>query len=155
MITIFIPLVPQGQMRARHSRPRITRRGKAAGGMTYKAEKQKTREAEIFRCLARYVPEKPITGPVELTVVAWMPVPKSWTKARREDAVAGRILPDVTPDLSNMVKMIEDCLQGVFIRGRKGTRVQVIIDDDKQVCSLIAKKGYATHPHWTVGIREL
>ncbi|MCL1789899.1 MAG: RusA family crossover junction endodeoxyribonuclease [Peptococcaceae bacterium] len=55
----------------------------------------------------------PLDGPVVLGVAVYRPIPKSWAKKKRLDAIKGRIKPTSRPDLGNYIKGIEDALNGV------------------------------------------
>jgi Holliday junction resolvase RusA-like endonuclease len=98
-----IPLPPAGQMR-----PRATIRGKHAG--VYKAAKQRGRERDMETLLAPYRPASPLLGPLWLGIKVYYPLPKRKSKAWYEAARAGRHRPTVKPDLSNLIKHVEDCL---------------------------------------------
>ena len=77
---------------------------------------------QIARLTMRSRP--PITGPIEMTVVAYLPRPKSVTRA----------LPwkQGTGDVDNYSKTAQDALNGIaFI-------------DDAQICRLVSEKRYGT-----------
>lgn len=132
MIELSIPLTPTGQMRPRH-----TRQGRA-----YKDKKQITREAQIAGYIVEQAGGKWIDGPVRMDLIAKMPIPKSWSKKKKAEAMAGGIWPDKKPDLSNIIKQIEDVAQGL------------LFDDDKQICEITARKEYSTKPRWIVKLRQ-
>ena len=56
----------------------------------------------------------PTTRPVRLTLVIYRGVPKSWSRRKRADAIADKIRPTTKPDVSNILKGIEDALNGVW-----------------------------------------
>ena len=56
----------------------------------------------------------PTTRPVRLTLVIYRGVPKSWSRRKRADAIADKIRPTTKPDVSNVLKGIEDALSGVW-----------------------------------------
>jgi Holliday junction resolvase RusA-like endonuclease len=98
---------------------------------------------------------EPLGGPLRLTVTAWLPMPTSIPKKRRETA-----LPTKRPDLSNFVKQVEDALNHyAFV-------------DDAQIVTTISRKRYVgtlrdngfvpglsmariTSPCWEVGLDEI
>jgi Holliday junction resolvase RusA-like endonuclease len=41
-------------------------------------------------------------------------VPQSWSRRKRADAIADKIRPKTKPDVSNILKGIEDALNGVW-----------------------------------------
>jgi len=72
----------------------------------------------------------PTGAAVHLIVEAVLPIPASWSKSKRTAALLGGIRPKGKPDLSNIVKAIEDGCNGV------------IYMDDSQICSMTALKRY-------------
>ncbi len=64
---------------------------------------------------------EPMTGPVSLTAIFFMPKPKSVTRA----------LPSVKPDLDKLIRAIGD----------SATKAGVIADDS-QICEIVAHKVY-------------
>jgi Holliday junction resolvase RusA-like endonuclease len=54
----------------------------------------------------------PFAGPVTMALEARFPVPTSWSKKRRQQALVGALRPVVTPDLTN-IACITDGLNGV------------------------------------------
>lgn len=84
----------------------------------------------------------PLQGAVVLTVRALLPIPSSWSRARREAAARGLIAPTAKPDTDNYAKAIADALNGVAYR------------DDAQVVDLIARKRYALEPAIEVVVEE-
>ena len=66
-------------------------------------------------------------------IVAFMEIPKSWSKVKRLEAEYGAILPTTKPDIDNIIKSALDGLEGV------------VYYSDNQVTSVDAKKVYC-HP---------
>lgn len=85
---------------------------------------------------------KPLDGPVRLFVMAWMPIPASWSKKRQKAAIDGLVMPTVKPDLDNIVKSIKDGMNGVAWM------------DDSQVVSLVSNKGYSDRPRVEVSFER-
>lgn len=54
-----------------------------------------------------------MSGPVELKLQIFLPIPKSWTKRKKEQARLGLIVPTKKPDSSNVLKAVEDGFTGV------------------------------------------
>ena len=54
--------------------------------------------------------KKTIEGPVKFSMVAIFPIPKDWNKAKRQDAIDGKVLHKVQPDMTNLLKATEDSL---------------------------------------------
>lgn len=67
---------------------------------------------------------------VSVAVHAFFPVPKSYSKKRREDCLERVLRPDKKPDMDNILKVVLDALNGVAYV------------DDKQVVELIGRKYY-------------
>lgn len=124
--------------------PRAQMRPRFSGNVAYKHKSQKSREAELDALLAGFRPKKPLAGPVCLEFAAFMPVPKSAGKKKREDMLAGRIAPTAKPDLDNLAKQLKDAMT------RAG-----FWHDDRQVVLLLCLKKYAENPRWQVNVREL
>lgn len=139
MISLYVPIIPVGQMRARHG----VRHGHAH---TFKAPQQRRAEETLTAYLAQHQPEAPLDGPVVLGVRAYLPIPKSKPRKWREEAQAGRIRPTVKPDLDNLLKHVKDCLT----QCRYWT-------DDRMVVGYLPGTGkyYGTLPRWEITIVPL
>ena len=122
-----IPGKPQGKGRARAT---------ARGGFARMYTPKKTVDymnAVKAAFLKAYPGHKPWDGPVMLGVKAYFDVPKSWSKARRRQAEAIFMQHIAKPDLSNIVKGIEDALNGA------------VYVDDSQICRYATSyKKYST-----------
>jgi Holliday junction resolvase RusA-like endonuclease len=81
-------------------------------------------------------------GPLELTVDAYFKIPASWPKAKRADALAGRIRPTSKPDWDNIGKLASDALNGV------------VWLDDSQIVSASTQKFYAGDPSTVITVRS-
>jgi Holliday junction resolvase RusA-like endonuclease len=81
--------------------------------------------------------------PMQLQLSAYYPIPKSWSKKKRQLAVDGEIYPQVKPDLDNVMKAILDALNGV------------VYADDSQVINMVATKRYSTDPRIEVYVHEV
>lgn len=77
----------------------------------------------------------PLTCGVAFGVDVVLPIPKSWPKADKAAALAGIKLATSKPDLSNVVKAVEDGLNGV-----------VWGDDSQIVRYLPSQKRYGLEP---------
>lgn len=83
----------------------------------------------------------PCTGPVSMHIVAVFAVPKSWPKARREDALAGLVVPTGKPDWDNVGKGVSDALNGI------------VYEDDAQVVDGRVVKRFGPNPCVLVEVR--
>lgn len=68
-----------------------------------------------------------------------MPIPKSWPKKRRADALAGRVAPTGKPDVDNLLKTV-DALNGV------------VWADDAQVADARVRKVFSEKPALNIRI---
>jgi Holliday junction resolvase RusA-like endonuclease len=59
-------------------------------------------------------PEAPVTGAVLLSVRIYRAIPKSMPRYKREAALAGKLRPTTRPDVSNVLKGVEDALKGLW-----------------------------------------
>jgi Holliday junction resolvase RusA-like endonuclease len=76
---------------------------------------------------------EPLTCRVLLAFQFYFPVPKSASKAKKQAMLLGDIIP-TKRDVSNCVKLYEDCLK------------KIVIEDDRQVEFLCARKLYSEKP---------
>lgn len=76
----------------------------------------------------------PLEGAVRLCVMAYFPIPASWSLKRQNAALDGLEHVAKKPDLDNVVKAVKDGMNGVAWR------------DDCQVVSLVANKEYSDRP---------
>ena len=85
-----------------------------------------------------------IENAVCMTVVAYMPIPKSTTKKEKELIANGRVQPRKKPDIDNIIKVVMDGLNGIAY------------EDDKQVIAVTGVKRYALHcePHISVKLTD-
>jgi Holliday junction resolvase RusA-like endonuclease len=110
---------------------------------TYKHPEQSRYEAQVAALLAQHRPDAPLDGPLSLSVTAYLPIPKSKPKRWQAAALAGEIWPTGKPDCSNILKNIEDIMNGVFWR------------DDAQIVGVQAFKRYSDSPRWEIEIEAV
>ena len=118
---------PQGK-----GRPRFTRTGKA-----YTPDKTREYESRIQAAAWKAMQEAKLDMTerfVSVEIIAFMEIPKSWSKVKRMEAEYGALQHTTKPDLDNIIKAALD-----------GISSGKIIMDDKQVTSIKAKKMYC-HP---------
>lgn len=121
------------------ARPRFTK-----NGHTYTPDKTRAYE-EIVRVWAIRAMhgKKMLTGPISLSVTAFFPIPKYFTKAIREKAMAGKLLHQKKPDWDNVGKIVSDALNGL------------VYTDDAQVSHAIVEKRYSDKPRVELVIKQL
>lgn len=135
MIRFTIPLEPVGQMRARH-----TSAGKFS--RTYKAKQQQSAENRLLAFAVEHRPAEPMDGPLEVTIDAYMPIPKSFSRMKRQMAMDGELRPTKRPDADNIAKHLLDCFNGIFWT------------DDKNIVGLMVRKFYSDTTRWEVEIKQ-
>lgn len=139
LITFTVPIVPKGQMRAKHAR---------VGGFTraYKDPRQAAEEQTLLSHLVRFQPERPFEGQLLLGVRAYLPIPASKPKKWKAAALAGGIRPTCKPDMDNLLKHVKDCLT-----------MQRFWPDDRFVVGYLAGTGkyYSDRPRWEIAIAAL
>ena len=129
-----VPGPPQGKARAR-----VVNHGGRAH--SYTPQKTALYERLVAGCYNFAHPgAKRLTGPVELKITAFYPIPQSWPIAKKGKALAEMILPTVKPDTDNIAKSVCDALNGAAW------------DDDKQVTLLEVVKKYGAEPRVEVEI---
>jgi len=120
-------------------RPRaFARNGKVR---TYSPSRTDQAERDFIALADPHAPERPFVGPVSLSVRFVFPVPASWSRTKRERAWFHLS----RPDLSNVVKAVEDGLN----RSGRWWR------DDSQIARLCVEKVYGPAPQIEVEIQEL
>jgi Holliday junction resolvase RusA-like endonuclease len=147
IIRIAIPLVPQGKMR---HRSRIVKGYNAHGNhpepyiQTYSNPKQKAHLFYLRRYLQRAWGKDPSFNPFKIGLVCFMPIPQSKPIWWKELALKGLIQPTTKPDLSNIIKLVEDVANGVIWK-----------DDSQIVGFLQMDKFYSLTPKYVLSIKEL
>lgn len=120
MVYFFVPGKVQGK-----ARPRFSHRS----GTVYTPGKTKSYERQIAE--AYEAQSGPcFEGAVMVIIEAVFSIPKSWTRAKKADAAAGKLVPG-KPDIDNILKVVLDGLNGIAY------------EDDKQVVMTQCKKVYA------------
>lgn len=119
-------------------RPRFTRQGRAY-------TPAKTAKYENLVSLAfsqKYPNHVPFEGPIEMRMIAYFSIPKSWSKKKAEQARLNKIWPTKKPDTDNIAK-VKDALNGIAFH-----------DDSQVVIESIIKK-YAETPKLAISIKEI
>mgnify|MGYP001248527504 CR=1 FL=1 len=126
MVWLTIPGEPQGK-----GRHRAVRRGDHIA--TYTPRKTKDYEDEVRFCYRQAYGDRmafAVDEPISATIVAAFGIPKSSSKKRKVEMMAGRGLPTKKPDTDNIAKIVLDALNGLAY------------PDDKQVVELHVIKEY-------------
>ena len=123
-------------------RPRFSRQG---GFMrAYDPDKSREYKKYVRLVAAQDAPAVPVTGAVVLSLKIYRAVPKSMSKRKREAALAGKLRPTTKPDVSNVLKGVEDALKGVWY-----------VDDSQIVGYGALGKWYAERPRIEIVMQEL
>ena len=122
-------------------RPRFARRGNFVS--TYTPQKTKSYEDEI-RMMAKAAmgSNELLDTPVTVAIYIRVGIPKSFSKQKRKDALAGILKPTKKPDLDNVAKCFLDSMN------------EIVYLDDKQVVNLHVTKVYAETPAVEVMVKE-
>lgn len=129
-----IPGKPMGKQR-----PRVLR-----NGISYTPKETVNYEVFVKGCYCEKYPGAELfKGPVRMTILVYMPIPKSTSKKKRKAMLVGKIRPTKKPDWDNVGKIITDALNGIAY------------DDDKQIVSCLVQKFYSDAPMVYVKIQEL
>jgi len=87
---------------------------------------------------------RPFDEPLRMDIEAQFEIPPSWSRRRREGALRGDERPAKKPDLSNILKQIEDAFNGIIFR-----------DDALIVEYGRARKVYSDQPKVVVTIQPI
>lgn len=87
--------------------------------------------------------QKPLLGPLMVTVTAFMGIPPSWPHSARMTALGGLIRPTRKPDWDNVGKIAADALNGIAYV------------DDSQIVTATVSKVYAATPALRIEIEPV
>lgn len=136
MIVIQIPGVPVGK-----GRPRFARRG--AFVQTYSPEKTQNYEAVVrMAAMDAMQGRPPLDVPLRVNLDIVMPVPASFSRKKRDAALADDIRPTTKPDVDNVMKGVLDAMNSI------------VWVDDKQIVSGTFEKRYGLTPCVIVTVTE-
>lgn len=128
--------VPKAKGRHRH---RATAGGKV---FTHPDKNTVAAEQDFGLQSLQHRPAKPHTGELGIRIDAFMPVPKSMPKYKRELALARKLRPGKKPDPDNLLKLVCDALQGIYY------------ENDSQFVGKNIEKWYSDRPRWRVRLYE-
>ncbi|MGH2080234.1 RusA family crossover junction endodeoxyribonuclease [Aerococcus urinaeequi] len=130
--------VPQG-------RPRFARRGKSI--QTYDPPKSKKFKQELAALAEKKKEQQHFYAdkhvPIEVCLRFYIPLLKSFTKTKCEQAINGALRPPKKPDIDNYIKGTLDSLNGIFW------------NDDGQIVDLHIGKYYSDNPRIEMEIKEI
>ena len=132
MVYFFVPGKVQGK-----ARPRFSHRS----GTVYTPGKTKSYERQIAEAYEAQCGPC-FEGAVMVIIEAVFSIPKSWTRAKKADAAAGKLAPG-KPDIDNILKVVLDGLNGIAY------------EDDKQVVTVQCRKTYSTDLAPGIGVHVM
>jgi len=136
MVTFKVDGTPVPKGRARYAR-----RGNYIS--TYTPEKTRTYETLIKDAAIEAMgASEPLETPVSLYLYIRVPIPKSCTKKRLEAISSGSEKPTKKPDASNILKSVEDGMNGV------------VYHDDSQIINIHVTKVYSSLPGVDICVKE-
>ena len=122
-------------------RPRAKARARVVRGHAFTPEKTRADEAVVWAAFREAAgPEwKPHAGPVRMTVAAFRVLPASWSRRKREAALASGYWTS-RPDADNVLKLVKDALNGTaYVDDAQVADVRVVKrwgDEDATVVSM-------------------
>lgn len=87
----------------------------------------------------QYMGEKRLS----VKIKAFFPIPRSFSKKKRDEAIFDKIRPTTKPDCDNIIKVVLDALNGVAYY------------DDKQVVCVSCNKYYDEHGYVHIIVEEI
>ena len=140
MIKFSIPIEPVAK-----GRPRFHNTGQYV--KTYTPKKTRVYENLVAAIATQNAPDEPWerTVPLYISINVYRSIPKSWSKKKRNCAIAGSLLPTTRPDLDNYEKAISDALD----------KTGKFFADDSQICISMTRKYYSDEPRIDVEIGEI
>ena len=121
------------------ARPRFARCGKFV--RTY--DPQETEEGRFLFEVQKQWSRPPIERPLKVRCSFDMPIPKSTSRKKTWAMIYDEIKHTKKPDVSNLLKFVEDCLNGVVWK------------DDSQIIYLAGGKFYSEEPKTLIMIEEV
>lgn len=123
-------------------RPRFSRQGGFV--KAYDPAKSRDYKSYVRLIAAQNAPDSPVEGAIEFSLRIYRAIPKGMPKYKREAAKAGTLRPVTKPDVSNVLKGVEDALKGVWYK------------DDSQIVGYgVLGKWYDERPRIEIMMREL
>lgn len=136
-VAFQVPGKPVGK-----GRPRATKRGKHIA--LYTPEKTVSYESTVALAASQAMSGRQlIAGPVYVLMSIVLPVPRSWSQRKQNEALAGVLVPTTKPDMDNVIKAVFDAINGV------------VWNDDAQVADLRVTRRYGGTPGVSVIVSVL
>ena len=104
-------------------------------------DKRALHKKQVTWQLKSQVNHPPLSGPLLVDLLFYMPIPKSSSKVKKRQMLNGMILPIGKPDRTNLAKLMEDCLEHAGI-----------LSNDSIIVDGRAKKIYGDIPKTVIRI---
>lgn len=141
-----VRIIVPGQPRAlERNRTRIVDKRDGTRFVANYLPAQSAREQSNIRKFAHdAMGDRPILdGPIDLRIVAFLAIPRSWSKTAQSLALADKLRPTGKPDADNVLKGVEDAMSGVVYR------------DDALITDTAIWKRYSASPRLLIEVRLL
>lgn len=115
----------------------------ARGGIPRAYDPSKKDLERIRWQIRPFAPKDPILGPIALTLIFFMPIPKATSKAKRDQMRRRIILPVVKPDADNLAYLVTNALK------------ELIYKDDNQICEQHIYKVYDELPRTEIIVKTI
>lgn len=122
-------------------RPRFARKGNFV--QTYDPDKSKQAKLAIRKQALQLATGKVFEGAILVEMYFFRSMPKSFSKKKAKEALAGELRPLTKPDTDNYIKLVLDAINGIFYK------------DDSQVVEVIGRKFYSEEPRTEIIITSL
>ena len=140
-VTIRLPGAPRGK--GRHRAQLVQRAGQAPRIHSHPDEKTEAYESALRVAAGLVMRGRPLlTGALALEIFAFLPIPASFSKRKRLDAIERRLRPTKKPDWDNIAKTI-DALN------------KVVWPDDAAIVDAVVRKFYGEKPSLVIVVRAL
>ena len=139
MIELVIPGEPQAKGRPRFY-PIRTKAGRTFGRAV---TPERTRNYEVYireLFVLAYPGFIPMEGALSMEVDAYLGIPKSASKRKRDMMEAGAVVPERRPDFDNLAKTAGDALNGLAFR------------DDSQIAEAVIRKRFSSQPRMIIRV---
>lgn len=97
---------------------------------------------DFKQCLGDQYEGPLLDGPLKCEFLFFMPIPKATSIKKRDQMYLGELRPVCKPDMTNLIKLYEDCLQGVVIK------------NDSTIVEYRAEKRYSEYPLTQIRIQR-
>jgi Holliday junction resolvase RusA-like endonuclease len=90
-----------------------------------------------------FAPQKPLKGPIELSLTFFMPIPKGTSGIRKRQMLNRVLLPTTRPDEDNLAYIVTNALK------------EIVYEDDSQICAKHVYKFYGETPKTIIKVRPI